>query len=70
MGSVIHSRKKGGKNGKARKAATKKLNGFYSRQALRTIANRARKRAKHQRMVEKKRDRKARSFIYPLKTKV
>lgn len=54
MAGVVHSRKKGGKHGKARKAATKKANGYYSRQAIRTIANRQRKRAKHQKMVEKK----------------
>ena len=38
---------KGGKHGKSRKAATKKANGYYSRQAIQTERNRRRKQLKH-----------------------
>lgn len=44
---VYRKGSKGGKGGKARKATTKKLNGKYINQVIRTINNRRRKLRKH-----------------------
>lgn len=59
---MARSKHKGGKNGKAVKQATRKSNGYYARQALRTILNRKRKQLKHLKAVEKKAS-KRRPFI-------
>lgn len=46
---LVRSGKKGGKNGKAVKRATKKANGYYEKQKYRTEANRKRRQARHNR---------------------
>lgn len=53
MAGVRHG-KRGGKNGKNKKAITRKNNGYYARQAIRTEINRKRKQAKHLRKQQKK----------------
>lgn len=45
--AVIHRGRKGGKGGKGVKRATKKANGYYQRQRVRTEVNKRRKLLRH-----------------------